>query len=316
MKILITGAAGFIGKFVVEEALKRGHQVVALVRSAPPMHWKGVQSLETLQCDLAQVRDLDLHDRGIDVVLHLAAATKGSEAEQFQDTVTGTSNLLNAARQAGIRRVIGISSMAVLDYRIVRPLTVIDERIGVAPRSARMGAYAAAKLRQEDLFSQFGLEEHSSCVILRPGLVYDESRLIAAHAGIIKGPVGLLASHQGEVPTIAVGSLARAIANAAERSPPGGGVLHLVDDQLPSQREYLTVLRRRGVLPRVNVVVPWRVLRGLCGLLRVVLTVTGFGGNIPEALSPHGFAARLKPFRFSNAKAKALLGWTPGSEFA
>src|SRR5260370_31864318 len=186
MKILITGAAGFMGKFVVEEALKRGHQVFALVRSATAVHWKGVQSLETFQCDLAQVRDLDLHDRGIDVVLHLAAATKGSETEQFRNTVTGTSNLLNAARQAGIRRVIGISSMAVLDYRIVRPLTVIDERIGVAPRSARMGAYAAAKLRQEGLFSQVRLVEHSRCGILPPGLSCDQSRLIAAHAGCIK----------------------------------------------------------------------------------------------------------------------------------
>jgi nucleoside-diphosphate-sugar epimerase len=315
MKLLITGAAGYIGKFVVEEALKRGHKVVALVRSSPPVHWKGVQDLETLECDLRHARDLDLRDTGIDVVLHLAAATQGSESEQFENTVTGTSNLLNAARQAGIRRVIGISSMAVLDYRTVRPLTVIDEQIAVAPRSARTGAYAAAKLRQEDLFSQFGREEHSSCVILRPGLVYDDSRLIAAHAGIIKGPVCLLASHQGEVPTIAVASLARAIANAAERRLPGGGVLHLMDDRLPSQREYLTALRRRGVLPRVNVVVPWRVLRGLCGVLRVVLAATGFGGNMPEALSPHGFAARLKPFRFSNARAKAYLAWIPGNEF-
>jgi nucleoside-diphosphate-sugar epimerase len=315
MKALVTGAAGFIGQFVVEEALQRGHRVVALVRSPPPAHWKGVQELETLECDLRQAQGLDLRGRGIDVVLHLAAATKGSEAEQFQDTVTGTSTLLNAARQAGIRRVIGISSMAVLDYRSVRPLTVVDERIGVAPRSARMGAYAAAKLSQEDLFSQFGREEHGSCLILRPGLVYDESRLIAAHAGIIKGPVCLLASHRGEVPTIAVRSLARAMVNAAELSLPGGAVLHLTDDQLPSQRQYLAILRRRGVLPRVNVVVPWRVLRGLCSLLRVVLTVTGFGGHIPEALSPHGFAARLKPFRFSNAKAKVLLGWTPDSEF-
>src|SRR5271154_1753393 len=211
MKILITGAAGFIGEFVASEVLRREHQVIALVRSSAPRHWQDKRNLEVLRCDLRHAETLDLRARDIDVVLHLAAATKGLAAEQIQDTVIGTMNLLHAVRQAGIRRIVGISSIAVLDYCSVRPMAVIDEQVA-ASHGAGMGAYATAKSQQEALFAGFGREEFNGCAILRPGLVYDESRLVAAHAGIVKGRFCLLVSHRGEVPTIEVHGLARAIA--------------------------------------------------------------------------------------------------------
>ncbi|MGB6308733.1 MAG: NAD-dependent epimerase/dehydratase family protein [Steroidobacteraceae bacterium] len=314
MKILITGAAGFIGEIVLGEVLGRKHQVIALVRSSSPSQWRGIENLEVLQRDLRYLQELDLKDRGIDVVVHLAAATKGNVTEQLQDTVLGTANLLNAARQCGIRRVVGISSVAVLDYLSVSPQGLIDEAVGV-PSGEGMGAYATAKLQQEALFIAFGREGANSCAILRPGLVYDESHLVAAHAGIIKGGVCLLANHRGEVPTIEVHGLARAIVDAAERRLPGSAVMHLVDDHLPSQPQYIAGLRRRGLLPRHGIVVPWRILQGLSATLATVLRAAGFGGKLPEILLPRGVSSRLKPFRFSNARAKELLDWIPGRHF-
>jgi len=315
MKILITGAAGFIGEFVLSEVLRREHQVIALVRSSVPAQWQDIQNLEVLRCDLRHAQVLDLKDKGIDVVLHLAAATKGSMTQQYQDTVIGTRNLLNAARRAGICRIVGISSIAVLDYRSVRPMALIDEQVPAA-RYDGMGVYTTAKLEQESLFLNFGREGANSCGILRPGLVYDQSRLVAAHAGVVKDLICLLVSHCGEVPTIEVHGLARAIANAAERELMGCEVIHLVDDQLPGQQDYIAGLRRRSLLPPGGIVIPWRVLQGVFGLLGIMLTVGGFGAKLPEVLLPRVFSARLKPFRFSNSKAKEMLDWTPGREFA
>jgi nucleoside-diphosphate-sugar epimerase len=314
VKVLITGAAGFVGKFVVAELLRRQHQVVAMVRSAAPEDWEGVRSLEVLQHDLRHAQ-IDLQDKAIEVILHLAAATRGGAAQQFQDTVVGTRNLLDAARRARVRHVVGISSLAVLDYRSMRPMVLIDERASLS-RGGRMGTYANTKLQQELLFVEFGCASGHSCTILRPGLVYDQSHLIAACAGVIKGGVCLLASHPGEVPTIEVHGLATAVANAAERRLPGCEVIHLVDDHLPSQRQYIAALRTRGALPRGGVIVPWRVLQGLCRLLGIILTALGLGAHLPELFVPREFCARLKPFRFSNIKAKQLLDWRPGREFA
>jgi nucleoside-diphosphate-sugar epimerase len=315
VKILITGAAGFIGQSVLAEVLRREHEVIALVRSSTPKDWEDIRNLEILRHDLSQGTGPDLRDQGIDVVLHLAAATSGRAVDQFQDTVVGTNNLLDAARRARIRCVVGISSLAVLDYQAMPPMGIIDERAPVF-RCGRMGAYATTKLQQESLFFDFGRASGHSCTVLRPGLAYDKSKLIAASAGVIKGRIRLLVSHCGEVPTIEVGGLASAIANAAERHLPGCEVIHLVDDNLPSHPEYIAALRRRGVLPPGGVVIPWRVLRALCSPLGRILVATGLGGRLPEVFLPGEFSARLKPFRFSNVKAKQLLGWSAGREFA
>jgi len=316
MKILITGAAGYIGEFVLHEVLKRGHQVIALVRSSPPTRWEGIRNLEALQRDLRHTGPMDLTDRGIDVIVHLAAATRGSAAEQFQDTVTGTVALLTAARQAGIRRLVGVSSVAVLDYVSLPPMTLIDESVATSNIDQGMGLYAGLKLEQESLFVHFGSESGHCCSILRPGLAYDESRLSASHAGINTHPIFLRVAHDGEVPTIEVRGLANAIANAAERNRHGCEFVHLMDDHLPSQQQYVAGLRRRGLLPHARFVLPWSTVSSILGFIRIMLSVTGLGVQWPEVLLPHGFSARLKPFRFSNARAKALLGWTPGNKFA
>lgn len=103
MKILITGASGFIGRYVVREAIARGHNVLALTRSNSANEPNLTPSVEWLQCDLGE--DLPkLGGLGIDAVIHLAAGLSGSAEEQYRSTVMATSNLLNAMRQAGITR--------------------------------------------------------------------------------------------------------------------------------------------------------------------------------------------------------------------
>ena len=92
--------------------------------------------------------------------------------------------------------------------------------------------------------------------------------------------------------------------------------MNLVDDHLPSQAAYIAGLRRRGLLPHWGVTIPWRVMQVLFSILGAALTLCGLGARRPEILLRSGFAARLKPFRFSNSRAKDLLNWIPGREFA
>jgi len=314
MKMMLTGASGFIGEPVLDELLSRKHQLIALVRSAVPTRWSELENLEVMQADLLEPQLLDLRQKGIDVVLHLAAVTTQSPSQQFADTVTATSNLLSAVRQAGIRRIVAISSTAVLDYRRMGALTLIDEHAPLADGGACCD-YPTSKLQQERLLREFAGEGANACTVLRPGLAYDEWRLTAAYAGICSKGIGLLASHDGEVPTIEVRGLAAAIANATERELDRWEVIHLVDDSLPRQSGYLSALQRRGLLPRLSLRLPWRVLQGLCYFAGSLFTALGYRDRLPEVLLPQGFSRRLKPFRFSNAKAKKLLAWVPGREF-
>jgi nucleoside-diphosphate-sugar epimerase len=316
MKILITGASGFIGGYVLREAIARGHRVVALSRSRPANPPGQATPVEWLQCDLGAAELPTLTGLGIDTVIHLAAGLLGGVEEQYRATVTATRNLLGAMRQAGIVKLIGISSIAVLDYSRTPAMTSIDESIAMPPDETGMGVYATMKLAQEKLFAAFAREPGHHCVILRPGLVYDDERLIDARAGIIKGPLRLIAAHRGEVPTVEVTGLARAILNACEQDVAPGEVIHLVDDNLPNQREYVAGLRRRGILPSWGIPVPWRLLAVMAWVLRTLGRVVGKGGSLPEVLLRQGFAARLKPFRYSNEKARRVLGWVPAGRFS
>ena len=313
MKLLITGASGFIGGYVAREALNRGHKVVALSRSIDVVSMG--DEVECMQCDLCDLDGSQLQGMAIDAVIHLAAGMGGSPEAQYHSTIAATEQLLKAMLEAGIRRLVGVSSIAVLDYRSVPPLSMIDENVMTPGSIDGMGSYPAAKLRQEALFQEYSRRPDVHCVILRPGLVYDSVRMIDAHAGILKGPIKLLVSHKGDVPVMNIKSLSDAILRAVVGEGINGEVLHVVDDNLPGQKEYIRGLRARHLLHGSGVTVPWRLLAFLATLSRAVFYLAGKRAHIPEVLMEQGFSARLKPFRFSNNKAKSLLGWAPCSRF-
>ncbi len=87
MRLLITGASGFLGRFVVTEALLRGHRVRAMIRPQSRLH-----ELSWLDHKQVEVACLDLRDRnsvaeavsGVECVIHLAAAKRGGLCEQLQ----------------------------------------------------------------------------------------------------------------------------------------------------------------------------------------------------------------------------------------
>ena len=144
MRVLVTGAAGFIGHHLVRALLERNHEVMAMVRQNTSNAWTGAKHLSLVKCDLTDSHGIDLVHRGVDVVVHAAAAMRGTMNEQLADTVTGTVNLLQAARAAGVRRIVGLSSLAVLDFRSVRAMTLIGEHVPVA-RAGETGGLFSSK---------------------------------------------------------------------------------------------------------------------------------------------------------------------------
>jgi len=315
MKLLITGAAGFLGKYVVQEAIARGHHVVALTRSSVPSEWRDEDGIEVLHCDLAVEGDLSLSGMGIDAVVHLAASLSGNSEEQWNSTIGGTSNLLLAMQQAGIHRLISISSMSVLDYDAMPAMSVVDERSPINGDGQGLGLYASMKLEQEEMFADFARKEGNHCSIFRPGLIYDERHIITAHAGILKGPLKLLVSHAGQVPVVSAHSVADAILCAIEQEVDSGEIIQLVDDNLPNQKQYIEALCRRNLIGAGGLTIPWKVLKGMISVLNGMGRLTGLSHKLPEVVLPKGFASRLKPFRFSNTKAKSMLNWSPDNSF-
>lgn len=162
-KVLVTGATGFLGKYVVEELVDHGYQVRAFGRN----HTIG-QSLVNayvtfVQGDLTNQEDLTKACQEMDMVIHAGALSTvwGPWEDFYQTNVLGTKYVLEACREANIERLVYVSSPSI--YAAPRDQLGIKE--SDAPQENRLNNYIRSKLASEKLFKDY---PDVSSVILRP----------------------------------------------------------------------------------------------------------------------------------------------------
>lgn len=165
-RVLVTGASGFLGSRLVERLASEGHEVRALVRpSSKRGHLRGAVPVEG---DVLDEASLDRAMEGCQAVFHAAAVLgfwKGVESRQEEVNVLGTRRVCEAARRAGVGRLVHTSSVAAVG--IPEEGAVADESSPFTPESART-AYARTKQAAEREVLESGLD----AVILNPSVVY------------------------------------------------------------------------------------------------------------------------------------------------
>ncbi|MBX2809545.1 MAG: NAD(P)-dependent oxidoreductase [Cellvibrionaceae bacterium] len=299
MKLAITGANGFIGAHLVNQALTAGHEVLALSRS-PNTTDTDKNKLSRVQCNYADTETLSALLNDCDILIHLAAAMSG--AQQYQQTLSLSAQLLKAIDSSDIKHLVVISSIAIIDYRQLPPLSTVNEDSPVCHSDAALGDYARMKRDQETLFRQWRQKQDpqsgKTLTVLRPGLVYDDNRLSNAHAGFIKQTQGITVKHCGDVPVIHVQSLCAQIVDISTATGLHNQTRHLVDQPPLNQQAYLNTLRQSGQITRC-LALPWRVFNGLAGLIRLGCKLLGKTHKIPDSFRANSVAARQKPFRFT-----------------
>ncbi len=144
MKVFVTGGTGFVGANVVRSLLTQGYQVKALVRELSDR--SNLQGLD-LELVTGDLNDPDLAPklRGCQALFHVAAHYSLLQKERdrlFEINVLGTRNILLAAREAGVDRVVYTSSVAAIG--VPRDGTIADETYQSAP-DRLIGAYKQSK---------------------------------------------------------------------------------------------------------------------------------------------------------------------------
>src|SRR5262249_26596935 len=177
---------------------------------------------------------------GVDAVVHCAArvARSGNRADFFRDNVSGTAHLLAAAKAAGVKRFVHVSSIGV--YGVPAKATSITEQTAYDPHPARRGAYTRSKTEADGLVQEFARKTGLSTLILRPGILVGPggpeftARLCLGRFG---GRVVIVGRRKARLPLCHVADAARAAALAVTARTTCT-VYNLVDEGL-TQEEWL-----------------------------------------------------------------------------
>ena len=171
MKILITGASGFIGSFIVEEALKRGLETWAAVRGSSSKAYLQDERINLIALNLSSREELieQLRPHQFDYVVHAAGVTKCIDKRDFRRINTeGTKNLVQALQQLQmpLKRFVYLSSLSVFGaIREQQPYEEIRETDTPQPNTE----YGRSKLEAEQWLDTL---KDFPYVILRPTGVY------------------------------------------------------------------------------------------------------------------------------------------------
>jgi nucleoside-diphosphate-sugar epimerase len=169
LNILITGATGFIGKNLVEALKKEGaHKLYALARKASKADFLKEQAVELIYADITCAQSLrKILDYKIDAVFHCAGFVENKNWDRLYKTnVIGTENICQLAQKLVVKRLIYLSSVAVVSGNPQVPLT---EDL---PYSAT-NLYGLSKIEAEKKVLE-SRENGLRVAILRPPMVYGE----------------------------------------------------------------------------------------------------------------------------------------------
>lgn len=195
MKVFVTGATGFVGGALAKKLVARGDDVVALVRSPKKAGELTRLGVETVEGDLDSTEAMREGMRGCDACFHVAAVYKvGVFEDGCEDmrraNVTGTENVLRVAVDAGVRRIVYVSTIGY--YGNTRG-QVVDETFRRTDKDW-LTCYDETKFAAHEVAKRF-IADGAPVLIAQPGGIYgpgDTSDLSSMLDQVKKGRMKLL----------------------------------------------------------------------------------------------------------------------------
>lgn len=315
--VLITGANGFIGSKVFETLLEHGFtRLRCFVRSnknlakLQKIAASSKAEIEFFQGNLFSREDCMNAAKDVALIYHLAVGSSGkSFPNAFMNVVIPTRNLLEASvRNESMKRFVNISSFSVYSNRNKPRWRLLDEQSPTEEHHELRGdAYGYAKLKQDEIVIEYAKKYGKEYVIVRPGAVYGpENDKITGRVGINTFGVFLHLGGSNRIPFTYVDNCAEAIVLAGLTRGVNGEVFNVVDDDIPSSRQFLR-LYKKNVRRFNSIHLPHALSYSLCYLWEKYSILSE--EQLPPVFSRSQWHAYWKKTRYSNEKLKTRLGW-------
>ena len=242
LRLLITGATGFVGGHLAEACVQRGHVVRTIARpgsATGPLEALGVTIIPG---DLTDPEIIGKSVDGIDAVVHCAAKVGdwGPVAEYRAVNVEALRHLLEASYGKPLQRFVHISSLGVY---AARHHYGTDE---TEPLPARhMDGYTQTKVEAEQLALDAHRLHGTPVVVLRPGFIYgprDRTVLPKLAENLRRGIVRYIGDGSAAMNTIYVGNLVEAIFLALDKPAAVGQVYNLTDGDHVSKKKFFDTI--------------------------------------------------------------------------
>jgi len=233
-RIAVTGATGFLGRYVVRVLAEHGAQVVGVVRNpdrVPALQQAGV---EMRRADLADRAGLAEGFRGVDAVVSNAALFSLSNrdwAEHERANVQGTRNVLDAAADAGVRRVIQVSSAAVYGLLARGHIDEDHAQLDDATRRLPHNVYPLSKALSEQQAWRLAAAHGIALTAVRPCTIYGafDPNFVPVFRRLVTLPVTVMPAFL-RISFVYAGDVAEGIALALEHSESAGRAYNLTGD--------------------------------------------------------------------------------------
>lgn len=262
MKILLTGATGFLGSHIAESLTQDAHEVRCLVRATSDITFlKTLKSVEILEGSLSNLDFLQKAVMGVDAIIHNAGLTGAIHSQDyFTANVETSMNLMMSAKHytPHLKRFIYISSLAAAGPRTNNQPQLTDNPVSHYGRSK--------------LMAEMKLREHANEIpltILRPPVIYgprDKNMLILFQA-IKKGIAVLFLQGQMQVNTIYVKDVVSAVTQALMTPTKSGNTYFINDGQSYLWRELISQLAQTVSRDKhININIPLFLMKSIAFL--------------------------------------------------
>ncbi|HEY8271471.1 MAG TPA: NAD-dependent epimerase/dehydratase family protein [Pseudobdellovibrionaceae bacterium] len=307
MKVLVTGANGFLGSWLTQALVKQGHEVFALVRAQ-----SNLSELKDVACnyvygDITDLESLYKSFAGIDTVFHLAgliAYKRSDRAKMEKINVFGTENVIDACLTKKVRKLVFVSSVVAVGAGFT-PEEVLHEESPYNIEHLNLG-YFETKRAAEKLVINAYKNKHLDCVIVNPSTIYGKgdakkgSR--TTQVKVAQGRFNFYTS--GGVSIVAVEDVVAAIITAWNKGRSGERYI-LSGENITIKDLFTIIAEEAGVRPPQHKMPTWMIFA--LGHLGDFLESLGIKG----ALSTENARTATLYHWFDNSKAKKELNFNP-----